>query len=130
MRFPAALAIVALLIPFGADAQEAIATASGEDPPAAVSGADDPSGEEDPGDWARRVLAGRPASSEARHPDASAPGGCQPVGDGRPHGEVWAGVGTRGYREVGGVVTQQLGKCASVTIAVSKTEGPRWRRPR
>lgn len=120
MRFPTALAILALMIPFGADAQEAISTASAEDPPAAVS-----ADEEDPGDWARRVLAGKPAPPEPESPGG--PERCQSATDGKPHGEVWVGAGTRGYREVGGVVTQPIGKCASVTIGVSKTEGPRWR---
>ena len=38
--------------------------------------------------------------------------------DRKPHGEVWAGVGTHGYREAGGVVCQPLGDHAAVTIAV------------
>lgn len=119
MRVTAGLAALAILIPAGAQAQEAIATAPSVDRAPPVS-----SGEEDPGDWARRVLEGRPAP-QALQPEAR---GCQTVSDGRPHGEVWVGAGTRGYREIGGVVTQPIGKCASVTIAVSKTEGPRWRR--
>ena len=122
MRFPISLAVLALLIPFGAEAQEAISTASSSDtgPPAASAPAGQASGEEDPGDWARRVMAGKPA------PDEPKPGaeGCAIATDGRPHGEVWGGIGTRGYREIGGVVTQAIGKCSSVTIAVSKTEGP------
>ena len=38
--------------------------------------------------------------------------------DRRPHGEVWAGVGTHGYREGGGVVCTPLGDHAAATIAV------------
>ena len=38
--------------------------------------------------------------------------------DRKPHGEVWAGVGTHGYREAGGVVCQPIGDHSSVTIAV------------
>lgn len=123
MRFPISLAVLALLIPFGAHAQEAISTASASDagPPPASAPAAQANGEEDPGDWARRVLAGKPAPDEAK------PGGpscAMAATDDRPQGEVWAGIGTRGYREIGGVVTQKIGECSSVTIAVSKTEGP------
>jgi len=38
--------------------------------------------------------------------------------DRKPHGAVWAGVGTRGYREAGGVVCQPIGDHSAVTIAV------------
>lgn len=38
--------------------------------------------------------------------------------DRSPHGEVFAGVGTRGYREAGGIVCVPLGDKASVTVAV------------
>jgi len=38
--------------------------------------------------------------------------------DRKPHGAVWAGVGTRGYREAGGVVCQPIGEHSAVTIAV------------
>ena len=63
-------------------------------------------------------------------PTAQAPEGRCPVRvDKRPHGEVWGSVGTGGYREVGGVVTQPIGDCATVTIGMSRTEG-RFARPR
>src|SRR5262245_43028587 len=70
------------------------------------------------GDWARRVLAGEPSLEEekAERPRCAAPP------DRKPHGEVWAGIGTHGYREIGGVVTQPIGDCSFVTIAVSHTE--------
>lgn len=75
---------------------------------------------EAPGDWARRVMAGEPAPEEV----AQAPEGRCPVRvDRRPHGQVWGSVGTGGYREVGGVVTQPIGDCATVTIGMSRTEG-------
>lgn len=54
--------------------------------------------------------------------------------DGRPdrgpHGEVFAGVGTRGYREVGGVVCTPLGDRGAVIIAVdaAKIDARRGRR--
>ncbi|MEO8926815.1 MAG: hypothetical protein ABI306_06590 [Caulobacteraceae bacterium] len=38
--------------------------------------------------------------------------------DKKPHGAVWAGVGTSGYREAGGVVCQPIGDHSAVTIAV------------
>ncbi len=38
--------------------------------------------------------------------------------DHTPHGEVYAGAGTRGYREAGGVVCVPVGDNAAVTIAV------------
>lgn len=69
------------------------------------------------------MLDGRPAeeTTAALNPRC-------PVSDGKPHGEVWAGVGTRGYRTVGGVVTQPIGDCGSVTVGVSRTEGDFGRR--
>lgn len=55
---------------------------------------------------------------------ADAPRRCSPSPDGKAHGEVWAGAGTGGYRQAGGVVTQPLGACGSVTVAVDHTQ---WR---
>jgi hypothetical protein len=46
------------------------------------------------------------------------PSRCAPPPDRNPHGEVWAGIGTGGYREAGGVVTKPLGDCGSVTVAI------------
>jgi len=50
--------------------------------------------------------------------------------DKTPHGEVFAGVGTRGYREVGGVVCLPLGEHGAATIAVDvgQMNGRGWRR--
>ena len=50
--------------------------------------------------------------------------------DKNPHGEVFAGVGTHGYREGGGVVCMPLGDHAAATIAVDvgRTDGRGWRR--
>ena len=49
-------------------------------------------------------------------------GGVAKTDDGKPdkspHGEVFAGVGTRGYREAGGVVCVPLGDHAAATIAI------------
>ncbi|WP_300579347.1 hypothetical protein [Phenylobacterium sp.] len=135
---PAALAAALLVAALAGSAladEAPIATGRAGDPPAATASAA-PIGQaqepvlraEAPGDWARRVMAGEPAPEEV----AEAPQGRCPVRvDKRPHGEVWAGVGTGGYREVGGVVTQPLGDCATVTIGMSRTEGrfagPRYR---
>lgn len=71
------------------------------------------------GEWARRVLAGEPTSEE---PKAGERPRCAPPADRKPHGEVWAGIGTHGYREIGGVVTQPIGDCGYVSIAISHTE--------
>ena len=76
------------------------------------------------GAWARGILAGEPAAQDAKPSRA----GCEPVADRKPHGEVWAGIGTGGYREAGGVVTQPVGACGQVTIAIDRTEGGGWRR--
>jgi hypothetical protein len=50
------------------------------------------------------------------------PCGAPPKPDGTPdkspHGEVFAGVGTHGYREGGGVVCVPIGDKAAVTLAV------------
>ncbi len=112
----AAAVTVAGALPQVAVAQEAISTAAGDPAaPAPVSAADAP-----------------PITlPEAIGPDDAGPlpvGPCGAVGqirdgqvekpDKNPHGEVWAGVGTHGYRETGGVVCQPIGDHSSVTIAV------------
>ncbi|MGQ3015827.1 hypothetical protein [Phenylobacterium sp.] len=134
LALAAALSVAAFASAALAD-DEPITTSRAGDPPTAQASAApiNPGLEptlraEAPGDWARRVMAGEPASEEV----AQAPEGRCPVRvDKRPHGEVWAGVGTGGYREVGGVVTQRIGDCATVTIGMSRTEGrfagPRYR---
>ncbi len=38
--------------------------------------------------------------------------------DKRPHGAVWAGVGTSGYREAGGVICAPIGDHSAVTIGI------------
>jgi hypothetical protein len=50
--------------------------------------------------------------------------------DKTPHGEVWAGVGTHGYREGGGVVCVPLSDRAAVTIAVDAGQMDGWGRRR
>ncbi len=97
-------------------AQEAIATAGGVNPNAAPKGA-------------------------ASVPDLGAPerfadgplgprmGPCGPLqtADGKPdkgvHGEVHAGVGTHGYREIGGAICKPIGENGAIAIAVDKVDG-------
>jgi hypothetical protein len=43
--------------------------------------------------------------------------------DTAPHGEVEAGVGTHGYREVGGAICQPIGQNGAVSVSVSQTQG-------
>lgn len=108
-----------------ARAEPPIATAGPGAPPPAESSPAPIADEQSPdaiGAWARDVIAGRPSAAAAQAGKAQA---C-PASDGKPHGEVWAGVGTGGYREAGGVVTQPVGDCGQVTIGVSRTQG-RWR---
>jgi hypothetical protein len=57
--------------------------------------------------------------------------------DGRPvkpdknvHGQVWAGVGTSGYREIGGAACAPIGDHGAVSIAVDRGQinGPTYQR--
>ncbi|MHB8529679.1 MAG: hypothetical protein ACYC8V_09245 [Caulobacteraceae bacterium] len=65
-------------------------------------------------------------------------GPCGPTGpdpkdpdkaDHKAHGEVFAGVGTGGYREAGGVICQPLGDHAAVTVGIdtARWSDRRWR---
>jgi hypothetical protein len=61
--------------------------------------------------------------------DEPAMGPCGPTrrtADGKPdlspHGQVEVGVGTGGYRHIGGVVCKPLSANSAVTIAVSQTQ--------
>jgi hypothetical protein len=51
--------------------------------------------------------------------------GAPPKLDKNPHGQVWAGVGTHGYRDAGGAVCIPLGENGRVTVAV---DASRWGR--
>jgi hypothetical protein len=61
-------------------------------------------------------------------------GGPAKTADGKtdktPHGEVWAGVGTRGYREAGGAVCVPLSDKSALTIAVDAGQINGWGRRR
>jgi hypothetical protein len=114
MRRALPLIIVAGLIASGPSwAQEAIATASNTPPPAPTSSP------------APLQLGGRDGFSDEGAPIV---GPCGAVGafhdgvaekpDKTPHGSISAGVGTHGYREVGGVVCMPVGDHAAVTVAV------------
>jgi hypothetical protein len=46
--------------------------------------------------------------------------------DKAPHGEVWAGIGTHGYRDIGGVVCAPLGDKGAVSIAVDAGRIDGW----
>ena len=108
----AAWAVVAVLAVGGvATAQEAIPTATGSPtggaPMPAPSGPIRLSDRVDTGDNILRSVSPCGAPPKANgSPDRS------------PHGEVFAGVGTHGYREGGGVVCVPLGDHASATLAV------------
>jgi hypothetical protein len=58
---------------------------------------------------------GGPARKEDGKPDRS------------PHGEVWAGIGSHGYRDIGGVVCAPLGDNAALSIAVDAGQINGWR---
>ena len=121
---PALVAAFALAAPAGAMADDGpIVTGTGAAPPAASVAAPPVQGggetPEEIGAWARGVIEGRPSEpAQAADPDR-----CATPADDRPHGQVWAGVGTGGYREFGGVVTKRFSNCASATVAISRTEG-------
>lgn len=136
-RFPvtgAALVMSCAALAAGAPtplpAQEAIPTATGVAgdgaPPASLGGPESgPLRLSDRIDEGPDVLrpvgpCGGPARKEDGKPDKS------------PHGEVWAGVGTSGYREIGGVVCAPLGENAALSIAVDAghIDGRGWGRRR
>ncbi|HEX4742321.1 MAG TPA: hypothetical protein VH353_13420 [Caulobacteraceae bacterium] len=57
--------------------------------------------------------------------------GVPPKEDGSPdkdvHGEVYAGVGTHGYREAGGTACIPIGDHSAATISVDAGRYPGWR---
>lgn len=128
MRSAVIKTFVALLIaaaPLGVHAQEAIPTAPGGPagfPPLAPP-TDAPlrlSDHVDGGPGFLRPLGpcGVPINKEDGTKDKS------------PHGEVYAGVGTHGYREIGGVVCMPVGDKSAVTIAVDAGQFDGWGRRR
>jgi hypothetical protein len=117
----AALIFAALAVAAPAAASEAVTTADrSAAAPAAADVAALPPGDEAP-----------PPDAEGAADDASrgAHARCEAPPDRKPHGEVWAGVGTGGYRAIGGVVSQPIGKCGQLTIGGSYSRGAGyWRR--
>lgn len=116
----------ALVFSSGAWAQEAIPTASnapgGGAPPVQASGAAPIRIQDKRSDFDDR---GPVPIGPCGAPYKSTDGGETLRQDKDPHGEVWAGVGNHGYRDVGGAVCIPVGKAAQVTIAVDST---RWGR--
>lgn len=105
-------------------AQEVIAAGPTGAPPAAETSIDADNSPEAIRAWGRRVLAGEPAAdAKPAQGAAGMASGCPPAPDHKPHGAVWGAVGTGGYREVGGVVTQPIGDCGQVSVAIDKVEG-------
>jgi len=109
----------ALVTSIGARAQEAIPTATnapGGGAPPAVSGGP-------------ITLADKSSHYDDRGPVPVGPCGApyKQTDDGQlkqdksPHGEVWGGVGTHGYREAGGVVCVPVGQNGQVSVAVDTT---------
>jgi hypothetical protein len=86
---------------------------------AAVSADADQTDAEANGAWARAVM-DRAADNKKV---AAAKSGCVRNPDRAPHGEVWAGVGTRGYNDIGGVVTQPIGDCSTLTLGYEQGGG-------
>ena len=108
----AALALLAMGAP-GALAQEAIATATSTPPPSP------------PVNTPPLRLSRKEAFDDEGPPLVGPCGAVGEIKDGvpqkpdrQPHGEVFAGVGTHGYREVGGVVCVPVGDNGSVTLAI------------
>jgi hypothetical protein len=73
------------------------------------------------GAWARAVM-DNATNGKAAAVDGKSSSGCVRNPDRAPHGEVWAGAGTGGYRDYGGVVTRPLGDCAQVTLGIEQSQ--------
>ncbi|HLZ84487.1 MAG TPA: hypothetical protein VKQ54_13060 [Caulobacteraceae bacterium] len=123
---PTAIACLALgtALPAMVMAQEAIPTApgaaGGDAPPAPESGPLRLSDRIDEGPDVLRPVG--PCGGPARKEDGKL--------DKTPHGEVWAGIGTHGYREIGGVVCAPLGDNAAVSLAIDAGHLDGWGRRR
>ena len=126
------LAFILAVCAGSAQAQEIITAGASGAPPAAEAGlpapmATEPAPRRDGdspeaiGAWANGVIAGEPSQTDAA-PGRLAGARCPPREDRKPHGQVWAGIGTRGYRNVGAVVNQPVGDCGEVTVAIEHTE--------
>jgi hypothetical protein len=76
-------------------------------PPGGPEGADDP------------AIAMGPCGPEKVKPDGQLAHA--------PHGEVEAGVGTNGYRHIGGTVCQPVGDNGAVQVSVGESQSNGWR---
>jgi hypothetical protein len=116
--------VLSLALTSAASSQELIRNdAANADPqPAAAAHVSDDQAQADAeanGAWARAVMDKAADNKKI----ASGKPGCVRNPDRAPHGEVWAGVGTRGYNDIGGVVTQPLGDCSTVTLGYEQSHG-------
>ena len=122
-RAMTAILACALAMAGGAQAQEAIPTAAnaidGGAPAVTDSGPITISNRREHDD--RGPIRVGPCGAVSESTDGTMP----PPPDKKPHGEVWGGVGTHGYRDVGGVVCIPVGDHSAVTLAVDST---RWGR--
>jgi len=107
---------ISLVAATGASAQEAIPTAAG----AADGGAPAAPAAAAP------ILISKDSLRDDRGAPRVGPCGGVPDANGKPdknpHGEVYGGVGTHGYREYGGAVCVPVGDNVAVTIAVDRTQ--------
>ena len=71
------------------------------------------------GAWAQRILDDA-ATGKTDEPKKAC---ANPNPDQKAHGEVWAGIGTGGYKEYGAVVTQPIGDCSYLTVGFDQSQG-------
>ncbi|HZZ34852.1 MAG TPA: hypothetical protein VFE03_03940 [Caulobacteraceae bacterium] len=112
--FALAASLAVLAAAPSAWADEAIPTANDESTPATTAS---PPPLEDPGPLADNddIVRIGPCGAVQRASDKG------PI-DKQAHGEIDVGIGTHGYRHIGGVVCKPIGENGSVTIAVDHTE--------
>lgn len=118
----AVVASILSLLAGAASAQEAIPTAQGVTPPdASKEPLPPPLGVARPGEALAPMQPG-PCGTSPTPKMAPLDANGEPQVDTSPHGEMYAGVGTRGYREVGGTVCVPVGKSGAVSISVDQTK--------
>jgi hypothetical protein len=127
VRLAVVVSIVSLLAGAAA-ADEVIPTAQGATPPdASKEPPPPPLGTHPASEW----VAMQPGPCGTGPAPKLAPLGAdgEPQVDHSPHGEMYAGIGTHGYREVGGTVCVPVGKTGAVTVSVDQSRfgGGRWR---
>ena len=117
----AAIVSLATLAPANLAAEEVISTAARQDdggaPPTAANDTLKLSGYMD--DAGPGFL--RPPGPCGGPPPSSGVKGAK-----SPHGQVWAGVGTNGYREIGGAACVPLGDNAALNIAIDAGHVNGW----